>query len=353
MKNSSLQNRSVYHDLLRIFASLAVICIHVCANSATWEQGLFSTPTWTVLNIYNSLSRFAVPVFVMLSGSFMIEKYTEGSFKKLYSKNILRLITAFVFWSGVYVAFSISKSLYTGQPLIFKDLIYLFIQGKFHMWFIPMLIFLYAITPLVKPLCASKTSIRYFILLACVPIAFDFINFFITIKPIDYLFNNAGFQFVSGYTVYYILGHYLTKYDVHKNYRILIYIAAVISLIVTALVSHRYFNTGHNEQHFVFEYLSPTVLIMSVAVFIFFKYAVSKIRFGEQTKVLIVKLSSLTFGIYLVHIILVDFLLLTPLTAEKVPAIVSVPAITSAVFVLSFLTIWIISKIPVLKKYII
>lgn len=353
MKNSTIQNRSIYHDLLRIFASFAVICIHVCANSATWEQHLFSSSDWAVANVFNSLSRFAVPIFVMLSGSFMIERYTEGSLKKLYSKNILRLVTAFVFWSGIYVAYNIIGKLFFDQPLNIKALLYLFIQGKFHLWFIPMLIVLYAITPLVKQLCANESCARYFVIIACIPIVFNFINFCITIEPIDYLFKNAGFQFVSGYTVYYILGHYLTKYDICKKYRISIYIAAVTSLIITVLVSHHHYNSGHTEQHYVFEYLSPPVLLISIAVFLFFKYAVSKIRFREQTQKFIVKLSSLTFGIYLSHIVFTEILKYTPLTVESFSPIVSVPLIVLVVFIASAFTTMIISKIPVLKKYII
>lgn len=349
MKNSSLQNRSIYHDLLRILSSLAVVCIHVCAESDTWTQHLSSTPTWAVLNVFDSLSRFAVPVFVMLSGSFMIEKYTEGSLKKLYSKNILRIITAFVFWSGAYVLLRLILK----ESLNIKALLYLFIRGEYHLWFVPMVIVLYAITPLIKPLCNNKRVEEYFILLACVPILFCFINYFITIEPINYLFEQAGFQFVSGYTVYYILGHYLTKYDVCKKHRILIYIAAVLSIIITILISHKHFNSGHTEPHYVFEYLSPTVLIVSVAVFLIFKYGVSKIKFSERTQNAIVKVSSLTFGVYLSHMLFVEVLQKTPLTVETINPIISVPLIVLIIFLLGLTITWVISKIPVLKKYVI
>lgn len=353
MKNSSLQNRSIYHDLLRILSSLAVVCIHVCAESDTWTQHLFSTPTWAVLNVFDSLSRFAVPVFVMLSGSFMIKKYDEGSFKKLYSKNILRLLTAFVFWSGAYVAYSVLLRLILKESLDIKELLFFFIRGEYHLWFVPMLVVLYAITPLIGQVCNSKRLEEYFIVIACVPILFNFINYFITIEPIDYLFEKAGFQFVSGYTVYYILGHYLTKYDVCKKHRILIYIAAVLSIIITILISHKHFNSGHTEQHYVFEYLSPTVLIVSVAVFLIFKYGVSKIKFSERTQNAIVKVSSLTFGVYLSHMLFVAVLQKTPLTVENINPIISVPLIVLIIFLLGLTITWCISKIPVLKKYVI
>ena len=353
MKNNSLQNRSIYHDLLRILASFAVICIHVCAGSATWAKHQFNTPIWTYLNLFNSLSRFAVPVFVMLSGSFMIEKYEEGSLKKLYSKNIFRLICSFVFWSAVYVAFTIFRNLILQNPLNIKELIYQFIHGYGHLWFVPMLIFLYAITPFLKELCNNKNNIHYFFLLACIPIIYNFVDYYITIIPLVKLFDNAGFQFVSGYTILYILGYYLTKYDVQKIVRVLIYFFALISITATVLVSHWHYNSGHTAQNYVYEYLSPTVLVVSIAIFLLFKYEFSKIRFKECTQKFIVKLSSLTFGVYLSHMVFVEVVSKTPLTAENVHPVISVPLIVFIVFILGTLTTLVISKIPILKKYII
>lgn len=353
MKGSSLQNRSVHYDLLRIFASLAVICIHVCSDSFTWEAGHYSTSVWGYLNVFDSLSRFAVPIFVMLSGCFMIDKYKENSLKKLYSKNISRLACAFVFWSCVYVAVGFLKNVVFNDPIYVKDLVYKLIEGEFHLWFIPMLVVLYAVTPLLKELCNSQKNEQYFVLLACIPVMFNFVKYFITIQPLIYLFDKAGFQFVSGYTIYYILGHYLNKYEVQKKHRILIYIFAVFSVVATVFVSYWHYDSKKNGEPFIFEFLSPTVLIVSVAVFLLFKYNISKIKFKERSQKFIIKLSSMTFGIYLSHMVFVRVFNRTPLTVENVHPLISVPLLTVTVFILGTITTWIISKIPILKKYII
>lgn len=353
MKSSSLQNRSVHYDLLRIFASFAVICIHVCSDSFTWEAKQYSTSIWGYLNIFDSLSRFAVPVFVMLSGCFMIDKYKENSLKKLYTKNIFRLACSFIFWSFTYVVFGSLKNIITHDPIDIKSLISNFIKGEGHLWFIPMMIVLYAVTPLVKELCNSKKNEQYFMLLAFIPIAFNFINYFIYVKPLNKLFESAGFQFVSGYTVYYILGHYLNKYEIQKKHRVLTYILAVISVVVTVIVSNWHYNSGKAGEPFLFDYLSPTVFIVSAAVFLLFKYNVSKIRFKERSQRFIVKLSSLTFGVYLSHMVFVKLFNRTPLTAENIHPLISVPLLVISIFILGAITTWIISKIPVLKKYII
>lgn len=354
MKDSSLQNRSIYHDLLRILSTLAVICIHVCAESFTWESKMFSAPLWNYLNIFNSLSRFAVPVFIMLSGSFILEKFNEKDIKKLYTKNIFRLICAFCFWNCVYTfCYLLFRILKSHQPIDIRFIVYQFIEGPYHLWFIPMLVFLYMITPLVQKICENVKYERYFLLLASLPIIIKIVQEYIGIGPFNYLFKKAGMEFVSGYTIYYVLGHYLTKQDVARKYRITIYLMAIVSLTGTIILAKKDYASTPDKEPYIYEYLTPTVLIISVAVFLLFKYVFSKIKFKEKTSKVIVKLSSLTFGVYLSHIIFIKLLLLSPLTVEAVHPLISVPLLTVIIFILGAIVTWVISKIPVLKKYII
>lgn len=73
MKNYTIQyNEKTYLDLLRIISALAVIVIHLAS-----DRLVFSTPNsfeWQSLNLLNSISRFCVPVFVMISGALFLEK---------------------------------------------------------------------------------------------------------------------------------------------------------------------------------------------------------------------------------------------------------------------------------------
>ena len=57
-------------------------------------------PYWWVGNVADSLVRFAVPVFLMLSGATMLGK--EYSLTDFYKKRFLRVFLPFVFWLGMY-----------------------------------------------------------------------------------------------------------------------------------------------------------------------------------------------------------------------------------------------------------
>ena len=88
--------RLVYADLLRVAAMLAVIVIHV---SAGWLESLpVGTADWHALNLWNSLTRWAVPVFVMCSGMFLLDPKKSLSLPTLFFRYFLRMVTALFFW---------------------------------------------------------------------------------------------------------------------------------------------------------------------------------------------------------------------------------------------------------------
>ena len=63
--NQSSIKRTPYFDKLRIIAIIAVVTIHCCGKD-TLSVGSFD---WNVINAYNCLVQWAVPVFVMISGA--------------------------------------------------------------------------------------------------------------------------------------------------------------------------------------------------------------------------------------------------------------------------------------------
>ena len=83
-------SRVFYFDFLRSISCLAVVLIHASAffvNGATNISFHFS-------NFIDSLSRFSVPVFIMISGALMLDENYNYSHEKLIS-HIKRLISVF------------------------------------------------------------------------------------------------------------------------------------------------------------------------------------------------------------------------------------------------------------------
>ena len=62
MERSGLRTRDTNTDVMRLIASFFVVMIHG------------SAPNSAVGSAWNSISRFSVPVFVMISGYYLLEK---------------------------------------------------------------------------------------------------------------------------------------------------------------------------------------------------------------------------------------------------------------------------------------
>lgn len=100
----SSNHRTVYFDVLRIIAICAVVVLHMSAQNFV-ESGV-DTPEWQALNFYDSIVRWSVPVFVMISGALFLDG--ENSIGKLYKKNIARIPVAFIFWSIRVLSYVVS-----------------------------------------------------------------------------------------------------------------------------------------------------------------------------------------------------------------------------------------------------
>lgn len=67
-----MKTRKCYIDILRVIASFAVVLIHVTVSYI--DDYSADTSQWAILNLFNSLSRWSVPVFVMISGAVTLGK---------------------------------------------------------------------------------------------------------------------------------------------------------------------------------------------------------------------------------------------------------------------------------------
>ena len=69
--SQTISGRLAYADLLRCTAMLAVIVVHITGGAL--EASPVGTPDFMVLNVYDGLTHWCVPVFVMLSGMFLLD----------------------------------------------------------------------------------------------------------------------------------------------------------------------------------------------------------------------------------------------------------------------------------------
>lgn len=95
------------YDLLRIIAAIAVIVLHVSGSyyTAVVSDGWFGvcyTDNVFVTCVFNRLSRFAVPCFIMISGAFALDNSENTNFKYYYRKIFKSLGIPTIIFSILY-----------------------------------------------------------------------------------------------------------------------------------------------------------------------------------------------------------------------------------------------------------
>lgn len=142
------KGRLVELDILRAFAILGVILIHILGASFQFQTkwGL----TWDIYVICDQFLRFAVPVFVFLSGFTLGLKYLHKKFSLVdfYRRRVWRILPWYFFWSAVIY-------FYTHYIGVENDFHYplwkLIFLGKvdYHLYFVSMIFQLYLIFPVI------------------------------------------------------------------------------------------------------------------------------------------------------------------------------------------------------------
>ncbi len=350
--------RLIYADLLRVIATFVIVILHV--SGSNWHNVPVSGFEWKVFNFYDSMARFSVPVFVMISGMFLLDNKKSLTLKKLYSKNILRIVTSFIFWSAIYSVFTNILKYNTFNQEVLKHMVISFITGNYHLWFLFMIVGLYIITPILRKITESENRflIEYFLILAAffqviIPTLLKVPVFSKRSVIINTVINKVNMKFVLGYVGYYVAGYYFKTYDIPSKAKYAIYTLGILGFISTYVLTDVISQNKGVADGTFYGYFYLNVMCSSIAVFILFKDKVSKIKFKERTCKIITILSNCSFGIYLVHDFFITIFQKHGFSTISFNSIAAVPIISLSVFIISFLVSYIISKIPFLNKYII
>ena len=362
--DGTMKTHIAYFDVLRVIAILAVIMLHVAAAHFS-DTDVFSF-AWEMSNMWDGLVRWGVPVFVMISGALFLDPAREISFHKLYSKNIFHIISVLLFWSVGYALIGFVTGSSQGN---IEKLIAHTVLGHFHLWFLYMLLGLYIIVPLLRPICKDMQLVRYFLILSLfftfliptvtkVLTGLDLIMpdsiFSMGLKAINSLFDeHIHFHFTLGYVAYFVLGYYIHQLDLLPKQRKIIYLLGVLGGVFSIVFGQFIAHTSHtNFDFYSGGNVTLYVLFESLAIFIFVKYHIDML--SEKLIIFFNYLSKRVFGIYLIHAGIQSCLSkFFGISSSSFNPLFSIPLLALLIFCLSWVGIEMIRKIPWLGKRIV
>lgn len=344
-------HRIYYLDLLRCIACLFVIVIHASSRYVKTDFGSFD---FWVGNVLDSFAKVGVPLFVMISGALMLDEHYEFNTKKLVG-HIKKMILFFVFWSAVYcLIFEVAIPVFLNHESVsVLHIIRCFVEGHVHLWFVYMIVGLYLIVPLLRLWVKeeNKKYVEYFLVLAMVfavilpqiiSIGTNYSDVFEKLNVI--LEKELYLQYVGGFTVYFILGWYLNRFDV-KNKTVL-YVLGIAGFVVSAIGTYVLsVTTGVSKK--MDGNLTINVFLQAVAVFLFIKT-----KFYEKNLLqrLVDLISKNSLGIYAVHLMIVHLVYKAMSMVGLSAAIITIPIAVVVTLVLSCAVAVVFRKLPLLKK---
>jgi surface polysaccharide O-acyltransferase-like enzyme len=299
LPNQILPLKQLWPSHLRALATIAIVVLHTSAP-VLYLINEVSISTWFIGNIYNSSTRFAVPVFFMISGAMLFNQ--DYNLKTFFIKRFKRILPPLIFWSIVYMLyFNVFDNLGNNWffAVIIKIIKNLFTGSScYHLWFVYTLMGLYFSVPIMRTWVkyASKKEIRYFLLIWLISTVYcsSYLKEFLpTIELVNF----------SGFLGYMVLGYYLSKINYHKKYILVLFfgLSIVFTIFSTYYVSDR--DSAYNGT-FYSAFLANN-LIASTSIFLLIKNLTIR---SQIISTLLLKIDSCSYGIYLSHILILLFI---------------------------------------------
>ena len=331
--------RDLNIDIMRIIACIMIIIIHV--SSELLLNFNPSTYTWNISNIFDSLSISAVPIFVMITGILLLNPKKEISIKRLYLKYIPKMILV-LFIASLFYSLWYCFGLHMYNFSLGNYIKYTII-GPYHLWYFSVIFFLYIITPVAKIVTSSdKNNISKYILgiliISSILYTIQDCRFMPYFEYINLLLEKMYYKNILFWGSYYLIGHYIYNTNELDKYKRIIYVLGIVGLFFCITLT-RYDSIKYNTYNFPFyNNFGFPVYVMSIALI----YLMKNIKIKH--KKIIDILSKSTFGIYIIHLFVLQLLNTSfHVYTLKLNTVFLIPLISILVFVISLMVVLIFS----------
>ncbi|MCW3995955.1 MAG: acyltransferase family protein [Candidatus Bathyarchaeota archaeon] len=346
-------------DLIRTVAIILVILLHASIEPAPTidimsPQGV---ELWWASNIYNSVSRVCVPLFVMLTGALLLQpSKTDEPLRVFFKKRWKRIGIPVLFWMAVFFAW---RYFVNGEVLTLNSIVQGIIVGPYtHFWFVYLIVGLYLLTPIIRIIVAHAnwSLIKYFFLIWIVGTGvFPLLRLFANIGPQITWFNETVFV-LSGMIGYFIFGAYAGK--LRPRTSLLVLLLTVGSLWTIFGTYFLVGTMGEAYSQFFMDASSLNVILAATSLFMLLAAVPHEkvgVRFPRLSRALKV-ISENTLPIYLFHVIVLETLqkgyLGFKLSVLTLNPLIEIPLITGVTLLICLVIIVPLKKIPHVKSII-
>lgn len=336
-------SRVLYFDVLNVIACISVLFLHCNMMVHSWNPGR----NWIVALAIETLFFFAVPIFFMLTGATLMryrERYDTSTF---FRKRMIRIVIPFLMWELI-ASLKANCSIRNGcelsalNPLRFVEgILNNTIESTY--WFFFPLFAIYLAIPIISLLKDQQKTLIYaatvaFILQYCMPVIMRAIG--------DSWNMDLMMPALGGFLFYPVLGYLLSTLYIPKKYRIILYLSAILTLAVKFGYTWYFSSLVQSVDRTFFDYRTFTAALPAAALFVWFKNA--DLGCLDKYQKSLIKISSCSFGIYLMHN-LVLFGVLSVLAIEPTSILLRTVG-PFILYVFCLCVVLVLKEIPIVRK---
>lgn len=289
--NYEKQPRKVSFELLRVISMLMIITHHFLEHGDILKNVSLFSPNYYVTWMIESLAYVAVNCYVLISGYFLINsKFKIKKLLIIYGQIWFYSVSIFLLLSSIGVTdFNFKSLLYSLLPISTNQY-----------WFSTIYIAIYLFSPFLNIAIKAMTKKQ---LQLCI---FVSLLMFSLIPNVVFFVDAFGTKY--GYSIYwfvclYLMAAYIRLYytpSYHKKKWLFSYLSCCLLMVlsrVTLSFATQYI-LGSAEGDLFYSYNSLLVAPASICLFLFF---VNWNLIGARVSRIILFISPLTFGVYLIH----------------------------------------------------
>ena len=320
-------------DLMRIIASFFVVLIH-----AATTEGFGMA--------YNALARFSVPVFVLISGYYLLRRPISAG---RTVRRMSTLVGVHVLWSAIYFVFyRLMGDLPKGS---FTDTLRYLLTQPTHLWYLYALAGLWLLLPPLQSFArhASEGEYRYALWISGI------LGTVVTLGVrsgmsgvFSAVVENTKIPYAMGFVFLFLMGGYLHRFPLKREG--IWYIAGgagVLLTVLSALLLPRDMAVS-----LALSFYAPGTVLAAIAFFIGIKRICVRRSLAVRRAAPALKiLASASGGVYLIHPMILRLYdqWMSPLLPTGM-AWLTVPMATVWAFAVSLALVMLLRKIPYVKR---
>jgi surface polysaccharide O-acyltransferase-like enzyme len=318
-----------YYDqfsYMRIIATFFIIILHSLFASSIYFKDDMTAANVRFEQVFQNLLMWCVPVFLMITGVLLLDPDREIPLKKLFGKYIKRMLLTLVVFTFLFQLLDYKFGL---QPTLFTGWIrsLFFAKSWAHMWYLYMIIGLYLMMPFYKLITRyAEKLVPYLILLLLI---------FTAVIPLFLKSFGFGIPTATVYPVYLFIGYWLYHHKMKLPLSLLLTIGCSVALIAVTTV---FLGKTAITDSFC-GYASILVVGQSAGIYSLLN------RIPADADSWIRKIDSCTFGVYILHMIGIRWLMKIYGFNPYAYGPMSFILIAIVLFLISFFLTWLIRAV--------